>query len=116
MLFGTVVVERTEFMTMPLLVFGVIEKSVCDEEPIVKAGAPLRRLFGLIERRPHGVEEPIPRKPEEVIVVVPAPPIEVVPYTETLFLNSALPLVSRMLPVVEVAFVPSKRTFVVSVV
>ena len=51
--------------TRPLL---LMIKKVADDEPTTNAGAPFRRPFGLMERRPHGDVVPTPTPPTLLIV------------------------------------------------
>ena len=67
----------------------VTMNDVAVDEPMTNAGAPLVSPLGLMDSMPHGVDEPTPRNPAEVRVVVPVPPKAAVkPDTE--FANRAL--------------------------
>src|SRR3989344_2838341 len=59
---------------MPTLLLPAMTKEVCVLEPTTNWGTPAARLLGFTERRPHGVEEPMTRKPAEVNVDVAVPP------------------------------------------
>jgi hypothetical protein len=57
-------------------------KYVAEDEPTANAG-PLMPL-GFTESKPHGVDEPTPSAPAEVIVVVPVAPNDAVSAASTL--------------------------------
>ena len=58
-----------EVVPMPTFPPFVTMKLVAVDEPITKEGPEMP--FGFTERKPHGEEVPTPRKPVEVMVVVP---------------------------------------------
>ncbi len=58
-----------EVVPMPTLPALVITKLVLVEEPTTNCGALLFKPFGLTDRSPHGVVEPMPRLPPPVSTI-----------------------------------------------
>lgn len=59
---------------MPIVPEFVTTKCVAEDEPIANSGELPFAEIGLTENCAHGVEEPTPRKPALVMVVVPVAP------------------------------------------